>query len=149
MKLETFDLERIQSLWENTVKYNLTESGLHPYTITELFDADEINTLLNLRLGYGQTNGANELRAAVSTLYPPADLDNVLVTNGSSEANLIATLSLLESGDELLFMTPNYMQIWGLARALGVVTKPFHLRADLNWAPDLDELKASSLPAPK
>jgi len=149
MKLETFDLERIQSLWENTVKYNLTESGLHPYTITELFDQNEINTLLNLRLGYGQTNGSHELRSAISTLYHPADQDNVLVTNGSSEANLIATLSLLEPGDELLFMVPNYMQIWGLARTLGVIAKPFHLRADLNWAPDLDELKSLVSPRTK
>jgi len=149
MKLEPFDLERIQSLWENTVKYNLTESGLHPYTISELFDQNEINTLLNLRLGYGQTNGSNELRTAVSNLYPPADQDNVLITNGSSEANLIITLSQLEPGDELLFMVPNYMQIWGLARAFGVITKPFHLRADLNWAPDLDELKSLITPRTK
>ncbi len=149
MKLEPFDLERIQSLWENTVKYNLTESGLHPYTLTELFDPDELNTLLNLRLGYGQTNGSNELRSAVSALYPPADQDNILITNGSSEANLIITLSQLEPGDELLFMVPNYMQIWGLARALGVITKPFHLRADRNWAPDLDELKSLITPRTK
>ena len=35
MDFEIFDLERIQSLYENTVKYNLTESGIHPFTLKE------------------------------------------------------------------------------------------------------------------
>ena len=30
MKFPIFELERVQSLYENTVEYNLTESGLHP-----------------------------------------------------------------------------------------------------------------------
>ena len=30
MKLETFELERTQSLWENTVEFNLTEDGNSP-----------------------------------------------------------------------------------------------------------------------
>jgi len=29
MKIETFLLERTQSLYENEVEYNLTESGVH------------------------------------------------------------------------------------------------------------------------
>jgi aspartate/methionine/tyrosine aminotransferase len=32
------------------------------------------------------------------------------------------------------------MQIWGVASSMGVTVKPFHLREDHNWAPDLDEL---------
>ncbi len=38
MKIETFELERFQSLWENTVKYNLTDSGVHPFSINELLN---------------------------------------------------------------------------------------------------------------
>jgi len=37
-------------------------------------------------------------------------------------------------------MLPNYMQIWGIAINSGVVVKPFHLKEDQGWAPDLDEL---------
>ena len=66
MTFETFDLERIQSLYENTVQYNLTESGIHPYTTKEFLNEVETDTMLNLRLGYGQTNGAIELREALS-----------------------------------------------------------------------------------
>lgn len=142
MKIETFELERIQSLWENRVKYNLTESGIHPYTLEELLDRDEIERLLSLRLGYGQTNGSEELREAISRLYPGTDLDNVLVTNGSAEANFLSIWTYLDPGDELILMLPNYMQIWGIARSFGATVKPFHLREELNWGPDLEELKS-------
>ncbi len=141
MKIETFELERTQSLWENRVKYNLTESGIHPYSLEELLDRDEMEKLLSLRLGYGQTNGSEELREAISHLYPGTDLDNVLVTSGSSEANFIAIWTYFNPGDELILMVPNYMQIWGIARSFGVTVKPFHLKEELNWGPDLEELK--------
>jgi aspartate/methionine/tyrosine aminotransferase len=37
-------------------------------------------------------------------------------------------------------MLPNYMQIWGIAHNYGMQLKPFHLKQELGWAPDLDEL---------
>jgi aspartate/methionine/tyrosine aminotransferase len=141
MNVEIFELERVQSLWENRVAYNLTESGVHPYTIRELFDEVHIEALLDTRLGYGQTNGSDELRAQICRLYPGTGPDDFLVTSGSSEANFLAVWSLLSEGDELVLMLPNYMQIWGAARAFGVEVRPFHLREDLEWGPDLDELE--------
>ena len=113
MKFEIFDLERIQSLYENTVQYNLTESGIHPFTPKELLGQKEIDAMLNLRLGYGQTNGSIELRKAISQHYIGADLDNVLVTNGSAESNFTFAWSNIQAGDEVVIMLPNYMQIWG------------------------------------
>jgi len=147
VKIETFELERIQSVWENRVKYNLTESGVHPYTLSELLTQDEIEELLSIRLGYGQTNGSIELRETISKLYPGTDLDNILVTNGSAEANFIAIWSNLEQEDELIVMLPNYMQIWGIARSFGIKVTPFYLKEELNWNPDIEELK--SLISPK
>jgi len=142
MKIEKFLLERTQSLWENIVKYNLTESDVHPYSLKELLDGKEIDTILKMSLGYGQTNGSIELRTTISNLYPGTTLDNILVTNGSAEANFLAAWCLLEPNDELIFMLPNYMQIYGLARSFGVKVKPFHLKEHLNWEPDIEELKA-------
>ncbi|MFQ5794824.1 MAG: aminotransferase class I/II-fold pyridoxal phosphate-dependent enzyme [Candidatus Bipolaricaulia bacterium] len=141
MKLEIFEMERLQSKWENRVQYNLSESGIHPLSLKELLSEDEVDELLSLRLGYNQTNGTEALREKISHLYPGTDADNILVTNGSAEANFISIWSQIEPGDELIFMVPNYMQIWGLARSLAAVVKPFHLRQELNWAPDLEELK--------
>lgn len=149
MKIEIFEMERAQSLWENRVKYNLTESGVHPYTLEEFLRSDEIEKLLSIRLAYGQTNGSEELREAISRLYPGTDLDNILVTNGSAEANFITIWQNFEPEDELILMLPNYMQIWGLARSFGIKVSPFHLREELKWGPDLDELKRLISPRTK
>lgn len=143
MKIPTFDLERIQSLWENVVEVNLSESGVHPLTLSELLDGDS-DMLANItatRLGYPQTNGTPALRERIAALYPGATQENVLVTNGTSEANFVALWSLLEPGDELVVMLPNYMQIWGLGRGFTGEVKPFHLRAEDCWSPDIDELR--------
>jgi|TARA_R100000005_G_scaffold5300_1_gene2620 hypothetical protein len=142
MQIETFELERNQSLYENTVKYNLTESGIHPYTLRELLNEEQQQEVLDLRLGYGQTNGAPELRATLAGYYKGCTEDNILVTNGSAEANFVAFWSLLEPGDEVAMMLPNYQLLYGLTRSLGCTVKPFHLREDRNWAPDLDELES-------
>ncbi|MHA2503768.1 MAG: aminotransferase class I/II-fold pyridoxal phosphate-dependent enzyme [Candidatus Kariarchaeaceae archaeon] len=141
MDIETFELERRQSVWENVVKWNLTESGIHPYTLNELLDKSQIEDLNNLRLGYGQTNGSIELRDTISRLYSGSDRDNFLVTNGSAEANFISAWSLLNPGDEITLMLPNYQQIWGLARSFGCKITPLYLKEELNWQPDVEDLK--------
>ena len=143
MRFPIFELERVQSLYENTVEYNLTESGFHPYTLEELLTADQLQELHRTVLGYGQTNGSVEVRERIAALYPGQTLDNVLVTNGSSEANYVACHTLLEPGDEIVMMVPNYMQIWGAAEELGARPVPFHLREENEWAPDLEELRRS------
>jgi aspartate/methionine/tyrosine aminotransferase len=143
MNIRTFELERVQSLYENTVDYNLTESGFHPFTLNELLSPSQIESLTNTVLGYGQTNGSIAVRDRVAALYnADFNANNVLITNGSSEANFVACHTLLEKGDEMVMMLPNYMQMWGIVEEMGAVPKAFHLREENNWAPDLDELRA-------
>ena len=36
MRIETFQMERTQSIWENRVQYNLSESGVHALHVSEL-----------------------------------------------------------------------------------------------------------------
>lgn len=142
MKLEPFALERLQSTWENRVAWNLAESGVHPLRLEELAIAeDDRRALMNQELGYTQTNGTPELRSAIAALYPGARPDHVVVTNGGSEANCVALWHLVEPGDEVVLMSPNYMQIAGIARSLGAVTRGWPLQADESrWRPDLDAL---------
>lgn len=142
MRFPIFELERVQSVYENTVEFNLTESGFHPYTLKELLGSEQLTELENTVLGYGQTNGSVEVRQRIAALYSGQIEDNVLATNGSSEANFVACHTLLEPGDEIVVMIPNYMQIWGIAEELGATPIAFHLREENNWAPDLDELRA-------
>jgi len=143
MKLETFALERWQSTYEHTVDFNLSESGVHPLTLGELVDdAAARQALLDEPLRYTQTNGSPALREQIAALYPGASRDNVQVTTGGSEANYITTWNLVEPGDEVVLMVPNYMQTWGLARAFGGSVREWPLVDEgSRWAIDLDALE--------
>lgn len=141
MNIEEFELERVQSIYENVVEYNLTESGFHPFSLQEILTKEQIASLLSLRLSYGQTNGSPELRDRISSYYPKADRDNVLATNGSAEANFLAIWNLLEPGDEIILMQPNYQQIYGLAHSFSITVKPFFLKEELHWQPDIQDIK--------
>jgi len=149
MKIEIFEMERMQSLWENVVEYNLSESGVHPLTLSELLNPEEQKELLRVELGYTQTNGTPPLRENIARLYQGVNPEQIMVTAGSSEANFLLMWSLLEPGQEVIFELPNYMQMWGLARAFGAEVKPLWLREELNWQPDLDELKKLISPKTK
>jgi aspartate/methionine/tyrosine aminotransferase len=129
------------SIWENQVEYNLSESGVHPMTIRELVKEPEaLDSFLGMEMNYPQTNGTIELREQIARYYPTATRDYVLVTNGAAQANFTTILSLLDSGDEMVMMLPNYMQIWGVVKNLGMKVKTFSLREELGWKIDLDEL---------
>ena len=99
MKIQPFELERWQSIWENKVELNISESGVHPLSTSELVpNAATLQKILDVPQYYPQTNGSEELRSRIAELYPGAKAENVLVTCGGSEANFVATWALLEPG---------------------------------------------------
>jgi len=126
-------MERWQSTWENTVDFNLSESGVQPIPLRELL-GDEAATerFLDHPLAYSQGNGTPELRAKIAAMYRDASPGHVLVTNGSSEANLLAMWHLVERGDEVVVMLPNYMENWGLGQMFGGSVKPLRLQEGRN-----------------
>lgn len=146
MRFPTFLLERNQTLHENDVRLNLTESGLHPRSLRDVLSEDELAAVLDLPLGYGWTDGTPRLRQAVADWYPGAGPANILVANGSSEANLLAITSLVEPGDEVLVVTPNFLQLDGLARALGCTVRQVALRPEDGWQPDAQAIRAALTP---
>jgi aspartate/methionine/tyrosine aminotransferase len=139
---QPFELERILSKYENTVEYNLSESGAHPLSLRELLEDNAllIDELLDTEFHYPQTNGILKLRENIAALYPGATPDNVLVTVGAAEANYISVQTVVAPGDEVAVMLPNYMQVWGAAHNLGAAVKDFHLKESQDWALDIDEL---------
>ncbi|MCU0249820.1 MAG: aminotransferase class I/II-fold pyridoxal phosphate-dependent enzyme [Vicinamibacterales bacterium] len=145
MRIPSFAMERMQSTWENLVDYNLSESGVHPMRLEELVeDPADRSGLLGQELVYPQSNGTVELRERVAAMYPGATADHVEVTNGGSEANFVTMWHLVEPGDEVVSMVPNYGQTLGLAEAFGGTLKPWPLRLTADgkrWHIDIDDLR--------
>jgi len=141
---QPFEMERLMSDWEQGVDYNLSESGVHPVALGELTsDPQQIEALLATELNYPEVNGTVELRQNIAALYPGTTPDNVLVTVGCAEANYISLQTVVQPGQEIAMMLPNYMQLWGLAHNWGIQVNPFHLRQERGWALDLAELEAA------
>ncbi len=142
MPFHPFELEQFLSLYEQTVEYNFTESGVHPLTLSELLAYAGIDPglLLDTSLTYPHVNGEPELREQIAALYPGASAANVLVTVGASEANLLAATTLLKPGDEIVTTRPTYLQFAGIARNMGVTVRTVDLVEEDGWALDTDAL---------
>ncbi len=151
MRFVSFELERWQSTWENRVRYNLSESGVHPLSIQELLElaGAAAKPLLAVRLGYSQSNGTDVLRTRIAALYAGTSPEQILVTTGSAEANFCVCWRLIEPGDKVAVMLPNYLQTWGLAQNFGGQVRGFALHAEAGWEPAADEVRSAIAPGTK
>ena len=147
MKIEQFEMERMQSTWENLVEMDMSESGVRPVTLRELGEMGlDLDAVMNMPLGYSQSNGTIALREELTRQYAGSTVDHLEVTNGTSEANYLLALALVRDGDEVAFEVPNYMQYGGVPRSLGAKVNTFRLRIDRDWEPDWEEFERAVNP---
>jgi aspartate/methionine/tyrosine aminotransferase len=141
MRLEPFKLERIMSQWQNEVEFDLSSSGVDAAHLRDFISPSELEKLWSdTKLRFVQTNGPTKLRDAIIRKYPGASRDNVLVTNGSSEALMVLLWKLCEPGVELVEISPTYSLVGGLARTFGAAVKQVPLREEAGWRLDLESL---------
>ena len=144
LKIVPFAQERWQCEYENTVDYDLSSSGVQALTPRELVGNDKaVKEFLDVPLGYSQADGTTQLKSEIAATYGrQTTATNIMVTNGSSEANFMAAWHLFDKGDEVVLMLPDYAQLWGLAKTWGLKIKPLWLKEELKWQFDPEELKS-------
>lgn len=145
MAFAPFEIEAYLSRYEQRIRYNYSESGVQPLSLGELLAlaGKDPGYLADTSLNYPEVNGQRELRERIATRYPGASADNVLVTVGASEANLLAATTLLAPGDEVVALTPTYLQFTGIASNLGFTVRRVALRQEADWALDVEALNAA------
>ena len=88
MKIDRFQMERTQCLFENEVSFNLSESGVSPLSLGELVAGKEQRDELdNFPLRYPHSTGCKSLRRNIARFHGDSDYKSVMVVNGGSEAN--------------------------------------------------------------
>jgi len=149
--IDPFAMERYQSLYWHLVEYDLSESGVLPMTIRDLLGPlADAEAFVQSPLGYPLSEGSHETRSSIAQWYADATPENVTVVNGGSEANLLTMWSLLEPGDRLAFMLPNYLQGRGLGPVFGKAVDTFKLKLrGERWALDLEDLDRAVGPKTK
>lgn len=150
MKIEEFKLERTLARFQNEVEYDLSASGIYPMFISEILSPEEMEEAYNnLHLKYVHTAGTEHLRKAVASFYEGMDPSSVFMTNGSAEALFLIAWGLIEPGDEVAFMIPNFMLLSHVVESNGAVVRNFRLDPEQGWSLDLDSLKRAVTPKTK
>lgn len=130
---------------EMHVTYDIAESGICPLRMADLLawedDANALERLLDLPLGYSEARGSAALRSAIAVTYANCTADNILVTTGAIEANFLLFNVLLEPGDHVIAPFPAYQQLYSVPRALGCDVSLWKVASEPEYHFDVDELE--------
>ncbi len=143
MNIPPFGVERWFVKYEFKVSLNIAESCIQPFTVRELCELCEEDPadLIDLRVGYADGLGSEDLREAIAAMYPETSPANVLVTTGAIEANFLVAQALLGSNSRAVVEFPAYQQLYSVPASTGAEVRLWELREDNLYHPDLDDLE--------
>ncbi len=154
MRIEPFGVEIWMNEWETKCELNLAETCVESLTIGQLLDlagrnGDDLSALLPMPMTYGAIEGSDRLRDAIAALYARQRRANILVTHGTIGANMLVHKALVGPGDRVVAVVPTYQQHYSIPESLGADMHLLHLQPQDGWLPDLDRLRALTLPGTK
>lgn len=129
-----------QMLWLNIgdpLKYDFSTP---PHMIEAVHKA-----MLRGENGYSGSSGIEEALEAIrgqATSQGIADIQDIIITNGGSEAIDICLTSLLNPGDNLLTPSPGYPLYEAILNKLEAQENPYYLDEENNWQPDMADMEA-------
>jgi aspartate/methionine/tyrosine aminotransferase len=148
VKIAPFRIERYYALHEFTAPYMLSSSDAESVRVADLLalEPGAEARLLELRLGYTESPGSPEVRAAIAAMYETTEPDDALVVAAAEEGIFLAYHALLEPGDHVVVETPCYESAVQVARSAGAEITEWRRSAADGWAHDLDALEQALRP---
>ena len=147
-ELPDFKLETFFSRWEFTARHHLCASDLESMTVgalLELADDADRQRWDELRLGYIETFGTPELRAAIAATFVERTSADILVFAGAEEGIFTAMQVLLSADDHAIVVTPNYQSAETLPGGICEVTAVALDEAG-DWDLDVDRVRDALRP---
>ena len=146
MKIQPFAVEQWMNAYETRCRYNLAETCVESLTLAQLLALagkreSILDELLPLKLTYGAIEGSDRLRDAVAALYATRARHDVMIAHGAIGANSLVYQALVEPGDHVVAIVPNYQQHYSIPESLGARVQKLPLRAADGFMPDLDALR--------
>ena len=149
MRPRDFVLERFFARWEFKAELLLCASDVEGWAMRDLLElADDADRRRwdELRLGYTESPGDPDLRAAISGLYEHISPDEVLVFSGAEEAIFALHSVLLGPGDHAVVVRPAYQSLAEVGSAAGAEVARVDLREVDGWRLDVDEVRSALRP---
>lgn len=146
MKIAPFATEHFYAQYEFTTPYQLCNSDCETVTISELLDMANVSLdeFGKLALGYTESQGSPDLRAAIANGHTHVQADDVVVLGTPVEGIYLGARALLEPDDEVIVLTPAYDALINMFEhvvgATNVKKWAFTLQ-DNTWTLDLADLE--------
>lgn len=149
MKIDDFVLEN----WLNPAcdseknQIYLGGSCVSPLTVEELFDitGESMETFLDefkkMDLGYPRFEGTPRTKEALSHLYKQVKPEEIILCHGGTGANSTVCYTLLEAGDNIVSIMPNYQQFFSIPRSIGVELREVDLLIRDGYKLDLSQVR--------
>jgi histidinol-phosphate/aromatic aminotransferase/cobyric acid decarboxylase-like protein len=146
MHIAPFAIEEFFARYEFTTPHHLCASDCETLTVAELLALAgmPLPDLAGLRLGYTESQGHPELRAAVAGTYGQVTPEQVVMLAAPEEGIYLGMRTLLEPGDEVVVLAPAYESLLNVAEHIcGAenVKKWWIQPAAGGWRLDVNELE--------
>ncbi len=137
-----FPYNEIISLLDVDRPFNLAESTSQDLTVGELLDLAGLDRIRNLKLGYGKSAGALELREAIAdACRVPAE--HVVTTQGAALGLFLLAFEACRPGDEAVLATPCFPPSRDCLLGAGVEVREVPASFEQAYRLDLDRMAAS------
>lgn len=149
--LPDFRLETHFAKWEFTARYHMTASDAESISLRDLLamaSPEERAEFEDMGLGYTETWGAPDLRAAIAATYEERSAADILCFAGASEGIFAANSVLLDKDSHAIVVAPNYQSHETLPVAICSATG-VPLDPEDGWSLDIDRVAAAIRPNTK
>jgi aspartate/methionine/tyrosine aminotransferase len=143
VQIRPFEIERYYDRWEFRAELMLSSSDCESRTLAQLlaFEPDSRERLLELRLGYTEVSGSDELRDAIAGTYERTGAQDVLTVAAAEEGIFIVYHALLGAGDHAIVEAPCYGSAVEVARSTGAAVDLWERRHEDGWRHDVEALE--------
>jgi aspartate/methionine/tyrosine aminotransferase len=135
------EIESPEQLGYDTIANNLSESSFSDMRLADHGIDSDVGDLL---LQYGDHLGLPRLREQIAG--EALDPGDVLVTAGAAPALFVVASALVQPGDHIVVLRPNYATNLETPRAIGAEVEYLDLSFDDGWALDPDRVAAALRP---
>lgn len=127
----------------DNILYNLSESSVADFNFSDLHLPG------SFPLAYSDHRGKPELRSLIASGLVECELNQVLLTHGAAAALFIIYTALLQPGDHILVVRPNYATNIAVPQAIGCDISFIDLSPENNWLPDIAAIQQAIKPNTK
>lgn len=143
-----FPYNEIITLLDVNRPFNLAESTSQDLTVGDVMDLAGLETIRNLKLGYGRSVGSVELREEIAkACNVPAE--QIVTTQGTALGLFLLAFELCRPGDEAVLVTPCFPPSRDCLLGAGATVRDVRLTFENQYQIDLDELAAKLSPQTK